>query len=177
MTEQQLAAIDARLKAASPGPWYVTQSTASGAIKVVSGKPGATVIVRAWGPNTSREEDILNAALIANAPSDLAALLAHIRECHVWMGRMSDDRNYESAAKDEGRALGMALAAEWLRESFPRIAGEFPKISVPPLMPHDRLRLRHGKFLAALRKVLSMSTDDHSDFGDIETAIIEALEE
>ena len=73
MTDAELNEIEARLRAATPGPWYV---------------PGAWPTTDRWRPVMSRPKRIAvigsiidyDATFIAHAPEDIAALLAEVHK-------------------------------------------------------------------------------------------------
>lgn len=80
---QNLEPIKARLAAATPGPWYFTNDAGPTHVAEVS-----ALYVRPEAPLRSPMAD---AALIAHAPADLAALIAEVErlrdERDDWRGR------------------------------------------------------------------------------------------
>lgn len=79
LTPEHLAEIKARLEAATPGPWFV------------SSDDGCTVsyaCVALARMSGSHPVDAANAALIAHAPTDIAALLAALAERDAEVARL-----------------------------------------------------------------------------------------
>lgn len=76
-TEPDLAAIEARLQAATPGPWDCTfyspnDSVWCGNLEIAE--------VRVYtGTNEAAYKNVENGEFIAHAPEDIAALLAEVR--------------------------------------------------------------------------------------------------
>lgn len=74
--EERLQAIEARLTAASPGPWEIAQPQETGGWGLCI-KAGMNFIARM--PGRERQPKEANADFIANAPADIAYLLEEIR--------------------------------------------------------------------------------------------------
>ena len=88
MSPEELAEIEARLKAATPGPWRYNKSKCyrpgtNGAQAVVTDQEA--VFASADGPtialtgNVDDPQSMADADFIAHAPTDIAALLAEVR--------------------------------------------------------------------------------------------------
>ena len=75
MTEEELKAIEARLQAATPGPWSDFCESGDWWIETMAddGSPGGLVVCDA------NDMDAADMALIAAAPTDIAALIAEVR--------------------------------------------------------------------------------------------------
>ena len=103
---KRLDEIEARIKAATPGPWKQRDKgawTEDGGCKIaaVVGAPQLIRPLAPWGM-------ACNAALIANAPSDLAILLRVARASAAYR-RALDDR--ATTVEEFGRALDELRAA------------------------------------------------------------------
>ncbi len=121
LTEEQLAEIKARLAAATPGPWRQTEPTDGTPIvfdMTCGGEScsfedcdlpdeGMHVCDLAWG-----ELSDADAALIANAPTDIARLLAEVERFHDILGEDERDRDIAAALIDAGRKR---VGEEWDR--------------------------------------------------------------
>lgn len=97
-TDIDIEAIEARLAAATPGEWKAgrmdTESydgNGYGPYKNVYGGPDGETAARGEGPNCRA-----NAAFIAHAPADIAALLAEVKRLREERGefRQNDVRAY-----------------------------------------------------------------------------------
>lgn len=110
MTPAALAAIEKRVAAATPGPWRWSEPQDWAAERAFYGDGNGNVLICDFGTVTGVYDTAgtapsdADAALIANAPTDLAALLAHIRT-------MEAEREAEIAAAAL-TAAAEALAAE-----------------------------------------------------------------
>lgn len=143
MTDAELAAIEARLKAATPGPWTRDGVAARGEWVVVlaNGERVATMYEMAE-PNS----DARNGDLIAHAPTDLAALVEEVRRLKAENDKLSalysavsgDLRAAESALScgighqrllDEVKSLRAQLrtVAERQREADAELAAEWAR--------------------------------------------------
>lgn len=97
MTPEQLAEIQARLAAATPGPWKQEQNTRIGAMtEVTAFDPDDPPTP--WDVATTyrfcgrgKDECEANAALIAHAPADLAALLAYVEQLEGLLRDLCED--------------------------------------------------------------------------------------
>lgn len=75
MTDEELAAIEARLQAATPEPWTMTEEEGDWCLRAPDGESMmCDTQYYPWTPG--RAEDW---QLIAHAPTDLAALVAEVR--------------------------------------------------------------------------------------------------
>lgn len=81
MTEEELKAIEARLQAATPGPWSDFCESGDWWIETMAddGSPGGLVVCDA------NDMDAADMALIAAAPTDIAALIAEVRRLRALM--------------------------------------------------------------------------------------------
>jgi hypothetical protein len=96
MTPDQLSAIRARLDAATPGPWDAGTATCCPDMGWVDGPKGA-VCPQFTATKVTHSLDANDADLIANAPTDLRALLGEVERLRVerddliaWSQRFSD---------------------------------------------------------------------------------------
>jgi hypothetical protein len=96
MTPDQLSAIRARLDAATPGPWEAGTASCCPDLGWVEGPKGA-VCPQFTATKVTHSLDANDAELIANAPTDLRALLAEVEGLRVerddllaWSQRFSD---------------------------------------------------------------------------------------
>lgn len=93
MTDEELAAIDARLQAATPEPWTMTEEEGDWYLRAPDGESMmCDTQYYPWTPG--RAEDW---QLIAHAPTDLAALMAEVRRL-----RAAIQRFYETRGRHEG---------------------------------------------------------------------------
>lgn len=74
-----LADIEARVGAATPGPWWTEGKTAACYAHIPGGRPNGEGIIEARYCGRTVPNAFENATLIANAPTDLAALTAAVR--------------------------------------------------------------------------------------------------
>jgi len=103
VTETRLRSIEARLAAATPGPW-----------KMCVDDCGAKGVESEWGIIAENLSET-DANLLANAPTDLADLCAALRE--AW----AENEMLRSAEAENWRAKERAWAdVERLREEFMR---------------------------------------------------------
>jgi len=79
MTAPDLSAIRARLQAGTPGPW---ERHGTLILSAMTSRGTQARIVDCEYDDVSYDDNIANAALIANAPSDLAALLEENERLH-----------------------------------------------------------------------------------------------
>ena len=82
MTPERLAEIQARLAAATPGPWGVIETTGEW-FHIGCHLPDSLPVAKVHSVHSgygNKGEPSANAALIANAPTDLAALLAYVEQ-------------------------------------------------------------------------------------------------
>lgn len=140
MTDEELAAIQDRLTKATPGPWVHGQN---GGYVILGYKPekkridgyGADdhVCVLDDGDHhqyRSEDEQLANAAFIANAPTDIARLLAEVERLnkvsHYLAERLSPlnvtRRKYIGATLEDGYGSALFLTREeavqsWLDEA------------------------------------------------------------
>lgn len=92
----RVAEIEARIEAATPGPWQACIKVHERPINhldtpCVTDAIGLMVIADAWGA----EHRAGNAELIANAPADLRYLLARVRELEAKAQQVADEANAE----------------------------------------------------------------------------------
>ena len=113
MTEEELQAIEARLAAATPAPWEA-RDRGHGVEVYMGGVSGAWLsTASAYGPKGSRHRDITgtraDAALIAHAPTDLAALVAEVQRMQAALTRIAkwDEKTQEAARLDGPTALAL----------------------------------------------------------------------
>lgn len=103
MTPDQLAEIKARLDAATPGPWEEDELGLTG-----SGPPGPDNVVMWW--NVPHGMSDANVALITNAPTDLATLLAYVEQLEGLLRDLCEDGRAAAEAARLRRAAETALA-------------------------------------------------------------------
>lgn len=124
MTELELNAIRARLDAATPGPWFTGMS--GGHWYVLDND--ITCDIEGQICSLNRRHAEANADLIANAPSDLAALLA---EVDILSGLLSDrvqdsDLAVEAARRERARCVAMADERRGQEEEWAKLAEPGP---------------------------------------------------
>lgn len=117
LTDAQIAEIEARLAQATPGPW-----TPDSQACFVFAHDEQTMVceIRGWGYLLTKhgsvkavEKQTANAALIAHAPTDLAALLAEVRVLRVSDAQSCDIAEAERAFSARTRLeFEGAVAAE-----------------------------------------------------------------
>lgn len=104
-----LTPIQARLAAATPGPWDTRRSEQprhdTWSVTICQAEGGAGVVT--WHARTAVPRHEGNIALIANAPQDIADLLAEVKRL----------RQIEAAAKGARAGLHVALDGEVHRRS------------------------------------------------------------
>jgi hypothetical protein len=88
LTEQQLADIDARQKAATEGPWTVSENYSD-----VLG-PDGDQLASYWNPTSETR----NGEFIANAPEDVRALLAEVRRLRTRVAELEGPAVHARAA-------------------------------------------------------------------------------
>lgn len=116
MTTDQLAAIRARLDAATPWPWEQEKDNNGLAVEVTAFDPdepdepwGVAVAYRCCGHGKDRCED--NAALIANAPADLADLLAYVGQLEGLLRDLCEDSRAAAEVVRLRKLFGQVLVA------------------------------------------------------------------
>lgn len=123
-----LAEIEARLKAATPGPWESDGDVVGWwggqrpAVRIghsVPTRPGLSApLCMVEADNKSRPvSPIADAALIANAPTDIAALLGALRETRAALTRLRIAHHRMDDAWIDGDNTARALAQFELQES------------------------------------------------------------
>lgn len=116
MTEEELRAIEARLTKASPGPWAIIHNGFSD-VSVISTSTNVRQSAVTWVAETLRQD--ANAALIAAAPADLAALLAEVRLLQGIIRDMQQDSDAYRLGMEAGRLelleayAALAAPAAW----------------------------------------------------------------
>jgi len=137
MTESELNAIRARLDAATPGPWRVSTR----GYDVVAGEQENRTRVCASPNNLSLPEGwerwMNNAELIANAPSDLAALLARVdsldaenAQLRPLLDKLQDsDLALEAARRERARCVGLLRLRESTNRRMAQAAREAGHVS------------------------------------------------
>ena len=93
MTPERLAAIKARLDSATPGPWGVIETTGEW-FHIDCHLPDSLPVAKVHSVHSgygNKGEPSANAALIANAPADLAALLAYVDELEGLLRDLCED--------------------------------------------------------------------------------------
>jgi hypothetical protein len=166
MTLDELEAIQKRLDAAAPGPWVYADG----------------VLAMGTGDTIVTPEYVDDGTFIANAPQDIADLLAAVRERDEWLGRFAHD----SEAFTLGREAERAEVVAWLRthteyEALQWAADELIRGVVAP-MPHDELRYRHDKMEQTLREIVRYTEEggpwhDAWEAQEIREVVLKALGE
>lgn len=154
MTEEELATIEARADAATPGPWAYTpwgEDQRCGDVYSYSRR----VLTFGTADGTVDEDDA-NGKFVAHARADVPALLAEVR----LLRRVVQDQQEESALYDAGVKAGAGEAAREAGElvrrlllwqgpgvgglvSLPNILA--PKLYIESIKPEDLLAtLREG---------------------------------
>ena len=124
MTPEQLASIRARLDAATPGPWQAHLSNTPPhylATPVVSHKcgPAGDRLGRFVLWDGDPEQADKDALLIANAPADLAALLAYIGQLEGLLADLCEDGRAAAEAVRLRRAVSAVVALADKAEAAP----------------------------------------------------------
>ncbi len=125
MTNEQLAEIEARLNAATPGPWIDTDSkpTAEGMLIVLAGSDPISTTAREVCVFCDMEEcegeDLRDAKFIANAPADIATLIAEVRRLQADLASTENLATFWSKQYDR-----VALDYTQLREENERLHGD-----------------------------------------------------
>jgi hypothetical protein len=98
MTPEQLATIQRRLQAASPGPWNVEEQSGGFHVRMTQEAANQTPRRRAWliavaalgcvSRTGAPDEGLANAELIAHAPEDLATLCASVEQAWSEIARL-----------------------------------------------------------------------------------------
>ena len=86
MTDEELAAIQGRLDAITPPPWFHVLASIVGTKDDPEASDATCVCCTEWG--YCGDDPQANAAFIANAPTDIARLLAEVeqlRKEHAWL--------------------------------------------------------------------------------------------
>lgn len=105
MTNEQLTEIEARLNSATPGPWLKQFQTQ---VVVFSEFHIPRLIAdcgREQYSNEMYEQNAANAALVINAPSDIAALIAEVRKLQAIVARIDRIRRGNQDVGDVFYAL------------------------------------------------------------------------
>jgi hypothetical protein len=112
MTPAQLDAIKSRLAAATSGPWVQAPNKALSDAVCIDGYDGKVQVCRMWKGG--------NATLIANAPTDIAALLAEVERLRTMstVEMMCENESVRQHVVEwEARCLKAEAEVERLRES------------------------------------------------------------
>jgi len=116
MTPDQLSAIRERLDAATPGPWEAGTASCCPDMGWVDGPKGA-VCPQFTATRVTHSLDANDAELIANAPTDLRALLDEVE-------RLTADRDANAAKLNAAFTEGTLAAGDAMR---PQIAAAFAR--------------------------------------------------
>jgi hypothetical protein len=104
MTPDQISAIRARLDAATPGPWEAVTPKRYAAVR--SEKAGCYVYTQGKIPADTHADTVTrqqrDAHLIANAPTDLRALLNEVERLTAWQVAVADGLGYLNRAEGQG---------------------------------------------------------------------------
>lgn len=109
MSPDETAAVEARLNAATPGPWRLSRGYDTRSIwadRDSAGWDAFHIATTDWPDDSDQPER--DAEFIANAPADIAALLAHVKE---------------QAAEIERLNSGIAMLQEEIRDLRNRVRG------------------------------------------------------
>jgi hypothetical protein len=126
MTKDQLSAIRARLDAATPGPWEAVTPKRYAAVR--SEKAGCYVYTQGKIPADTHADTVTrqqrDAHLIANAPTDLRALLDEVERLTTLLAGteavLENEREYQTRLKAEVGQLAnesFRRGAEAMREA------------------------------------------------------------
>lgn len=101
MTNEQLAEIEQRLQAASPGPWVDSDSHdgSEGLLQVYYGvEPISSSVCVFCDMEECEGQDLHNAAFVAHAPADIATLIAEVRRLQAERPKLCYQLDHASTA-------------------------------------------------------------------------------
>ena len=120
MTPDQLNTIKARLATATPGPWAVEDITSDHLHDIclaytIPGAGNPILLASVYGDDDSSDPIGMpaanaNAAFIANAPTDLADLLAYVEQLEGLLRDLCEDSRAAAEAVRLRKVFGQVLA-------------------------------------------------------------------
>lgn len=117
MTKEQLGAIWARLASASPAPWRTEEDTGT-PWNIEAADGGAVAIAQQLVGDAVRDKQpqrTANAAFIAHAPDDIAALLEEVDRLRAFRDQVAAIEMVACDAEaEEGAAVTHAEGCLWL---------------------------------------------------------------
>lgn len=126
MTPSELAAIEARLRAATPGPWaeVTTEDSSCGRVYAIGRNDEALVACVSCNDFECHPMCDADAEFIANAPTDIAALLAEVAEFRAHVSRAIFERK-----KAEDEATALMERAHVAEEATRRLADKYKALT------------------------------------------------
>jgi hypothetical protein len=112
MNEQQLNEIEARLKAATSGPWVDTDSKpeAEGVVLILAGSDPLSTDAREICVFCDMEvcdgQDLHNSVFVAHAPDDMAALIAEVKRLQAENATVRNKWTAMQQFEDEEPGMG-----------------------------------------------------------------------
>lgn len=101
MSPDEIAAVEARLNAATDGPWRLSRGYDTRSIwadRDSAGWDAFHIATTDWPDDSDQPER--DAEFIANAPADIAALLAHVREQAAEIERLKLEKKMVNGYAD-----------------------------------------------------------------------------
>lgn len=122
MTEQQLQKIEARVRAASPGPWE--KDRACGGWPVVVNEDGKSFIASFKASYSNQDREDANAELTAHSRQDLPALLAEVRRLREALRGLPTGHNHWDSTRMYGAGCPLCIEQrEYKQKALGAVSG------------------------------------------------------